>query len=97
MRRSLFITHFLRFTGDLLFGVVRAGSEQGICFRDPLKQARIVPDNLLHFLHPWRSDVSRGGHRDVFMPCPGNRSLAPDRRLKPKDNQAVTNVTEIHS
>jgi hypothetical protein len=73
-------THPLGIAGDLIFDVARAGSEQGICFRDLLKQ-----------------EVSRRGHMDVFMPCPGNRSLAPDRRLKPKDNQAVLKVAGIHS
>ena len=39
----------------------------------PRAQAGIVPDNLLHFLHPWRSDglsVSREGMPGAAMHRP---------------------------
>jgi hypothetical protein len=42
-------------------------------------------------------DVSRGGHKDVLVPCPENRSLAADRRARWSFKPIVNNVVGIHN
>ena len=42
-------------------------------FRAVSSLAEIVPDDFLHFLHPWRSDAADRAYRDVFTACPKTR------------------------